>query len=171
MRRLFEREGHDAHRRQAPGREAGRQPQRYLQGSRPNNIAPWRQDRLAGPSMGQEENGYCEAEHNAGWTAGQRVVGDYFTGYGWPRCRGLLHAHMLVKEPGRGRSTSYAILATTADALRVIEQFIRTWKDTFATRRPAPLNPTAPLRKSTGQVAAMTRSAPVGPITSRSSAL
>jgi Fic family protein len=54
---------------------------------------------------------------------------------------GLLGAHVLVKEPGRGRSTSYAIIATPADALRVIAEYIRVWKDMFVTEGPALLKP------------------------------
>lgn len=49
---------------------------------------------------------------------------------------GLLRANVLVKEPGRGRSTSYAVIATSADVLRVIAEYIRTWKDVSVTDGP-----------------------------------
>jgi Fic family protein len=54
---------------------------------------------------------------------------------------GLVRAQALVMEPGRGRSTSYAIVATPADVLRVIAEYVRTYKDMFATDGPAMLNP------------------------------
>ena len=46
---------------------------------------------------------------------------------------GLLRADVLVKEPGRGRSTSYTIVVTPADVLRVIAEYVRMYKDMFVT--------------------------------------
>ncbi len=46
---------------------------------------------------------------------------------------GLLRANVLVKEPGRGRSTSYLLVATTQDALQVIAQYVRVFADMFVT--------------------------------------
>ena len=54
---------------------------------------------------------------------------------------GLLRANVLVKVPGRGRSTSYAIVVTPADVLRVLAEYVRTFKDIFVTERPAMLAP------------------------------
>ncbi|HEY8697576.1 MAG TPA: Fic family protein [Rhizomicrobium sp.] len=50
---------------------------------------------------------------------------------------GLLRDNVLVKEAGGGRSTSYAIVATPADVLRVIAEYVRTYKNVFAVERPA----------------------------------
>jgi len=54
---------------------------------------------------------------------------------------GLLRANVLVKVPGRGRSTSYAIVVTPADVLRVLAEYVRTFKDIFVTEGPAMLAP------------------------------
>jgi len=51
---------------------------------------------------------------------------------------GLLNANVLVREPGRGRSTSYALVATQADVLRAIASYARTFSDISATKGPAP---------------------------------
>jgi Fic family protein len=54
---------------------------------------------------------------------------------------GLLRANVLVKEPGRGRSTSYAIVVTPAEVLRVIAEYVRAYKDMFVTEGPEMLKP------------------------------
>jgi hypothetical protein len=54
---------------------------------------------------------------------------------------GLLRANVLVKVPGRGRSTSYAIIVTPADVLRVLAEYVRTFKDIFVAEGPAMLAP------------------------------
>jgi hypothetical protein len=45
---------------------------------------------------------------------------------------GLLRDNALVKEPGGGRSTSYAIVATPADVLRVMADYVRGHRQIFA---------------------------------------
>jgi len=45
---------------------------------------------------------------------------------------GLLRANVLVLQPGRGRSTSYALVATQADILSVIADYARAYSDMSA---------------------------------------
>jgi Fic family protein len=54
---------------------------------------------------------------------------------------GLLRANVLVKEPGRGRSTSYVIVVTPAEVLRVIAEYVRAHKDIHVAEGPAMLKP------------------------------
>jgi len=49
---------------------------------------------------------------------------------------GLLRTNVLVKEPRRVRSTSYAIVTTPADVLHVVAEYIRTYEDIFVTSGP-----------------------------------
>jgi Fic family protein len=53
----------------------------------------------------------------------------------------LLRAHALVKEPGRGRSTHYRIVALPADVLRVLADYTRAYAQFFVTSGPAMLSP------------------------------
>lgn len=53
----------------------------------------------------------------------------------------LLRVHVLVKEPGRGRSTHYRVVATPADVLRVLADYTRAYAQFFATSGPAMLSP------------------------------
>jgi Fic family protein len=46
---------------------------------------------------------------------------------------GLLRANVLVKEPGRGRSTSYLLVATPGDVLKVIADYVHAYSHMFVT--------------------------------------
>lgn len=50
---------------------------------------------------------------------------------------GLLSANVLVREPGRGRSTSYALVANQADILHAIACYARTFADMSVMKGPA----------------------------------
>jgi len=54
---------------------------------------------------------------------------------------GLLRDNVLVREPGGGRSTSYAIVATPADVLRAMAAHVRAERSLFAVEGPAMLSP------------------------------
>jgi len=54
---------------------------------------------------------------------------------------GLLRNSVLVKEPGRGRSTNYVLVATSADVLHVIAEYTRAYSHMFVTDGPAMLSP------------------------------
>lgn len=54
---------------------------------------------------------------------------------------GLLRDNALVKEPGRGRSTSYVLVVRPADVLKVIAEYIRIFSNVFAVDGPRMLNP------------------------------
>lgn len=49
----------------------------------------------------------------------------------------LLNAYVLVREPGRGRSTNYLLVVTPSDVLRVIADYTRVFSDIFVTNGPA----------------------------------
>jgi hypothetical protein len=54
---------------------------------------------------------------------------------------GLLRANVIVKEPGRGRSTSYLLVATPAEVLQLIAQYVRVFADMFVTTGAGSLGP------------------------------
>ena len=49
----------------------------------------------------------------------------------------LVARHILVKDPGRGRSTSYVLIVSPADALRLVAEYARFHSRTFARNGPA----------------------------------
>jgi hypothetical protein len=53
----------------------------------------------------------------------------------------LARRSILVKEPGRGRSTSYRLIVTPADALSVIAEYVRAYSDMFVRNGAAMLTP------------------------------
>lgn len=55
--------------------------------------------------------------------------------------QGLMDAHVLVKSPERGRSTSYILVVTPSDVLRVIADYFREHSKAFATSGAAMLSP------------------------------
>lgn len=53
----------------------------------------------------------------------------------------LLDRNVLVKEPGRGRSTSYRLIAIPADVLSMIANYVRAYSNLFVTTGAASLPP------------------------------
>ncbi|MGB8601627.1 MAG: hypothetical protein WCD42_05450, partial [Rhizomicrobium sp.] len=54
---------------------------------------------------------------------------------------GLIRTNVLVMEPGRGRSTSYQLVITPNDVLRVIADYVRAYSDMSVTTGSAMLRP------------------------------
>ncbi|HTT83047.1 MAG TPA: Fic family protein, partial [Rhizomicrobium sp.] len=54
---------------------------------------------------------------------------------------GLLRSNVLVKEPGRGRSTNYLLVTSQSEVLMVVALYVSAFSDIFATKGPAILPP------------------------------
>jgi Fic family protein len=53
----------------------------------------------------------------------------------------LLHANVLLKEPGRGRSTNYLLVTSQSEVLMVVALYVSAYSDMFATSGPPILAP------------------------------
>ena len=54
---------------------------------------------------------------------------------------GLLRTNVLVKEPGRGRSTNYLLVTNQSEVLMVVALYVSAFSDMFATSGPAIMAP------------------------------
>ena len=53
---------------------------------------------------------------------------------------GLLLANVLVKEPGRGRSTSYFLVTSQSEVLTLLARYVSIYSDQFVTSGAARLS-------------------------------